>query len=428
MEFEDVKSDKLNERFLKGIHESGLRVYILDKKGFTKKYAIYGADFGSIHNKYIKNNKEIKLPDGIAHFLEHKLFEGEDGIDAFWGFSKTGAAANAFTDFGLTAYLFSCTNAFYENLSHLLGFVNTPYFTIENIQKEIGIITEEIKMYQDDPSWRVFFNTMKSMYHKNSVRIDIAGTPESIKKINTINLYDCYNTFYNPQNMVLVLSGDVNIDDVSRILDDKVKKKNTSEFLKIYDPEPQHIKMHQIIQKMDVSMPIFQLGFKHIIYENDLSNGSELLKTNIIVDLITEILFGKSSEFYLKLYELGLLNHNFESSTNIESTYSFTILGGESKDPRAIQEEICKIIFNTIKNGISTQDLSRVKKTFIGSHLRIYDKLEVLANSFLRNIFKGINIFDVTEAIKSIKEADLMENFTKYFNMENQVLSIIEPY
>ena len=212
---------------LSAVHESGLRVYVFPKKGFSKYYAIYGTEYGSLNRTFKPQNEDnmITVPDGIAHYLEHKMFEDENGVDAFERFAETGASANAYTSFDLTAYLFSCTDRFYENLDILLDFVNHPHFTKENVAKEQGIIGQEIKMYDDDPEWRAFFNTLPALFKNNPVKIDIAGTVESISHITPEILYQCYNTFYNPANMRLILVGDVDIDEAMKYVDKHLANK-----------------------------------------------------------------------------------------------------------------------------------------------------------------------------------------------------------
>lgn len=220
--FEVLCEEKIKEKLIY-CNFNGLDVYINPKKNFSKYYAAYGVKFGSIDNNFIFNGEKISLPDGTAHFLEHKMFE-EESSDVFHNFASTGADGNAFTDFCLTSYLFSCTSQFYKNLDFLVGFVNRPYFTNDNIKKEVGIINEEIKMYDDNSNWRVFLNLLKAMYHKNPVRNDIAGDRNSIKKITKTKLYDAYNAFYTSENMSLVIVGDVEKEKIVDVLEKYVKK------------------------------------------------------------------------------------------------------------------------------------------------------------------------------------------------------------
>ena len=212
---------ELQEEMQYIVHKSGLRIYLFPKKGFSKYYAIYGTEYGSLNRTFVPHGDSdmLTVPDGVAHFLEHKMFEDENGVDAFERFAETGASANAYTSFDLTGYLFSCTDRFYDNLDILLDFVNHPHFTAENIAKEQGIIGQEIKMYDDEPEWRVFFNSLTALFENNPVKIDIAGTVESISHITPEVLYKCYNTFYNLSNMALSVAGNVTKDEVIAIAD-----------------------------------------------------------------------------------------------------------------------------------------------------------------------------------------------------------------
>lgn len=265
MEIKRYYDEQLNEEMLSAVHESGLRVYVFPKQGFQKYYAIYGTEYGSVDSVFqVPGDTEMtRVPDGIAHYLEHKMFEEEDGGDAFQRFALTGASSNAFTSFDMTAYLFSCTDKFYENLDILLDFVNHPHFTEENVAKEQGIIGQEIKMYEDDPEWRVFFNTLTALFHHNPVKIDIAGTVESISKITPELLYRCYNTFYNPANMVLVLVGDVDIDEAMKYVDKHIDaKRNLGQISRETVTEPKERVKERITQNLVVSQPLFRIGFK----------------------------------------------------------------------------------------------------------------------------------------------------------------------
>ena len=333
-------NEKLQEKMQFAVHKSGLRIYVFPKKGFSKYYAIYGTEYGSIDRSFkVPGEEEFSVvPDGIAHYLEHKLFEQEDGGNAFDLFAKTGASSNAFTSFDLTAYLFSCTDKFYENLDILLGFVNKPWFTKENVEKEQGIIGQEIKMYDDDAEWRVFFNTLTAMYHNNPVKIDIAGTVESIAEITPELLYRCYNTFYNPANMILVMVGDVDIEKAMTYVDKYVdESRNLGEIPRAKFDEPKERVKEIVEQKLLVSRPLFRIGFK----ENQLDGDCEaMLKREIATELILEAVFGKTSDFYMELYEEGLIDNSFDAETESTKAYGFTLIGGESSNPKQVYEKI----------------------------------------------------------------------------------------
>ena len=319
--------------------ENGLDVYFMPKKGFTKKYAVLATNYGSNELEFIPigEDKKIRVNEGIAHFLEHKMFEQPDGKNAFDLFSKYGASANAFTNFTMTAYLFSCTENFYECLGHLIDYVQTPYFTDENVEKEKGIIEQEIKMYNDDPDWNVYFNCLKAMYVNYPVRVDIAGTVESIYKINKEELYKCYNTFYNPGNMALFVVGDL---DKNKVMD-VVKKVNHYDVEKLdhkiekfYPKEPDYVNEKEVIAKFPISIPMFNIAFK----DNNVGiSGRELMKKEVITEILIDMIFKRGTALYEDLYMQGLINENFGSGFSSQVDYGFTIIGGDSKNPKEVK-------------------------------------------------------------------------------------------
>ncbi len=427
MKFDVIESKLIKEKILYGVHQSGLKVYIVPKTGFCKYYAIYGTEYGSIDTKLKVpgTNEVIELPDGIAHFLEHKLFEEEGGGNAFDRFALTGANSNAFTSFDITAYLFSCTDNFYENLDILIDFVNHPYFTDENVSKEQGIIGQEIKMYDDDPGWKLFFNMLQAMYKNNPVKTDIAGTVESIAKITPELLYKCCEAFYNPSNMFLVMVGDIDTDKAMEIVDKYVtteKDRGTIERPKV--DEPQTVVKREIYQKMSVSKPQFMIGFKEA--ETDIS-GKELLEKQIQTQILLTLLFGKSSSFFIELYEEGLIDGSFSSEMELEKKYGFSSASGESKDPRVVYERVLERIESVKESGLDDEEISRVKKVLIGANLRGYNDVERIGNNFIRDFMSGINPFDFEEIAQNVTKAELEERLVTHFKAENSVLSVVEP-
>ncbi len=427
MKFKTLESKLLREQVLMGVHESGLKVYIVPKTGFCKYYAIYGTEYGSIDTvlKVPGSDEVINLPDGIAHFLEHKLFEEEDGGNAFDRFALTGANSNAFTSFDMTAYLFSCTDSFYENLDILMDFVNHPYFTDENVKKEQGIIGQEIKMYDDDPGWRLFFNMLQAMFVNNPVKTDIAGTIESIAKITPDLLYKCTSAFYNPSNMFLVMVGDIDAEKTMEIIDKYVDKaKDKGEIKRQKVDEPRLSQKTEVYQKMSVSKPQFMIGFKE--FETDLK-GSELLKKQIETRILLSLLFGKSSEFFIKLYEEGLIDGSFSADSEIEKKYGFSSVSGESKDPKAVYKKVMERIEKVKKEGLDNGEINRIKKVLIGSNLRGYNDVERIGNNFIRDFMAGINPFEYEEIAEKITKEDLTRRLNEHFVAEGAVLSVVEP-
>ncbi|HBG0959752.1 TPA: insulinase family protein, partial [Clostridioides difficile] len=389
---EKIVNDILKEEVYYEKLQNGLDVYFMPKRGFMKKYAILATNYGSNDLEFVPigEDKKIRVNEGIAHFLEHKMFEQPDGGDAFDKFSKLGVNANAFTNFTMTAYLFSATENFYESLEHLIDYVQTPYFTDENVEKEKGIIAQEIKMYNDDPDWNVYFNCLKAMYVNYPARIDIAGTVDSIYKITKEELYKCYNTFYNPGNMALFVVGDL---DVEKVIDVTKKSNNykvdklSKSIERFYPEEPEGVKEKEVIEKFPISMPMFNIGFKD---SNVGLKGKELLRKEIVTDILVGMLFKKGSKLYEDLYMQGLINENFGAGFSSQVDYAFSIIAGDSKEPKKVKEIILDYIEKSKKEGLSKEEFERTKKKKIGSFIKCFDSINFIGNSFISYVFKDI--------------------------------------
>ena len=307
----------------------------------------------------------------------------------------------------------------------LIDFVNHPYFTKENVEKEQGIIGQEIKMYDDDPGWRVFFNTLTALFHNNPVKIDIAGTVDSIAEIDDDVLYKCYNTFYNPGNMILVLAGDIEIQKVLESLDKHISSDRNLGIIerpKIAEPESRVKEFTE--QKLVVSQPMFQIGFKDIIPFN---GGEELLCREISTDIILDILFGKSSDFYMELYSDGLIDSSFGAETELEKRYGFTMIGGESKDPKEVYRRVKEHIKKAQDTGLSHDEIERAKKVAKASLIKVFNSIEAMGNSFIRLLLKGVNPLEYAAAIDSVPDVAVNERLKNHFDLSNCVLSTILP-
>ncbi|OXT07825.1 zinc protease [Thermoanaerobacterium thermosaccharolyticum] len=420
----EIFNEMIKEKMYHYEHESGLNVYVMPKKGFIKQYAMFATHYGSNDSEFIVPGETEKtlVPDGIAHFLEHKMFEEEEG-SIFEEFSKNGASANAYTNFTTTAYLFSSTDNFYDNLKLLLDFVQRPYFTDENVEKEKGIIAQEIRMYDDDPSWRLFFNMLGGLYHLHPVKVDIAGTIESISKIDKDILYKCYKTFYHPSNMVLFIAGDVDINKVVDIVNNSVKAdKRQGEIKRIYPNEPASINKNYVEQKMAVSMPLFNIGFK----DYDVGyGGKKLLKKDIVTQICLEILAGRSSDLYEELYNDGLIDSTFDTEYVGEIDHGYSIIGGQSIDPEAVKQAVLDKISKV--NSIDDSDLNRIKRKITGRFLKSFNSVEGISHNFITYYMRGINILDYTTTIEEITHEDVLNRFKTFFNEKNCVLSVIKP-
>ncbi|ENY8473463.1 insulinase family protein [Clostridioides difficile] len=426
---EKIVNDILKEEVYYEKLQNGLDVYFMPKRGFMKKYAILATNYGSNDLEFVPigEDKKIRVNEGIAHFLEHKMFEQPDGGDAFDKFSKLGVNANAFTNFTMTAYLFSATENFYESLEHLIDYVQTPYFTDENVEKEKGIIAQEIKMYNDGPDWNVYFNCLKAMYVNYPARIDIAGTVDSIYKITKEELYKCYNTFYNPGNMALFVVGDL---DVEKVIDVTKKSNNykvdrlSKSIERFYPEEPESVKEKEVIEKFPISMPMFNIGFKD---SNVGLKGKELLRKEIVTDILVGMLFKKGSKLYEDLYMQGLINENFGAGFSSQVDYAFSIIAGDSKEPKKVKEIILDYIEKSKKEGLSKEEFERTKKKKIGSFIKCFDSINFIGNSFISYVFKDINLLDYLDVIKDITFEEVEERLKEHFKEEYCVISIVEP-
>ncbi len=424
----EIHSELLREKMIMKELDNGLKVYFMPRKGYTKQYAIFATNYGSNDSVFLVpgESEATVVPDGIAHFLEHKLFEEPEG-SIFDKFSELGSNVNAYTNFTSTCYLFSSTDRFYENLELLLHFVQTPYFTDENVEKEKGIISQEINMYNDNPQWKVFFNALKAMYHQHPVKTDIAGTIESIHKITKEDLYKCYDTFYAPKNMVLFIVGDVEEDKTFSIIDKSMDRKrslNTMEVIRKYPSESDTIVQNIIEENLDVSIPLFNIAYKDA--DNGL-HGEELLSKDVSTKILLDMLFGKSSELYTELYEEGLINDTFEHEYTGEADYGYSMLGGESKNPKKVKDRIEAYIDRLKNTGLDKKDFERIKNKQMGEHLSYYNSVEFIATTFVAYHFQGVNIFEYVEKLKDMEFSTVEKRFMDHFNNERCILSIISP-
>lgn len=428
MNFTKTYYDKFDETLFFGTHNSGLRVYVMPKKGYSKCYAIIGTRFGSIDSIFTVagENKQTILPDGVAHFLEHKMFEQPNGSNVFGEFAKYGANANAFTSFNMTAYLFECTQEPIENLKILLDYVTKPYFTDENIAKEQGIIGQEIKMYDDEADWRCAINFLDAMYQNHPVKNDIAGSVESIAKINKELLYKCYDNFYNMANMILFVVGDIDASDVGNCVEEMIMDYKILSNLPVrdYGKELPMVNKKTVRQSMDVSVPSFILGYKDISTGYD---GKELLKKATEYSIILELAFGKTSEIYNELVNEGLIMGFLDFDAECEKSYCHLTLSGESSDPEKVREVIFKGVEKLKKTGIKVADVERLKKAYHGRFLRQFDHITSVAHSFLANTFNNIGMFDYLDVISEITPDDINRRLRENFDENLSVLSIIEP-
>lgn len=403
--------------------KNGLTVMIIPRENTNKKYAIIGTHFGSVDNEFVVpgEEKSSKIPDGVAHFLEHKMFEQENGTNSLDVLSNIGVDANAYTTNDYTAYLIDATNNFDEAFKELMNYVQHPYFTDENVKKEQGIIEQEINMYEDDPGTRVYMEALKCMYSESPVRIDIAGSVQSINEINKEILYNCYNTFYNPSNMCLVICGDFKAEEIiKKVEENLVEKELQGDIQRVYPKEPKEVKNKESEKVMNVSQPIFVIGIKE--------NSEEQInaKKVLTVEIILEILLGKSSELYKKLYENKDLIVPLDYDYEFSQSYSHIIISSQAKDPKKIFEEIKKQVKKYIESGIHEEEFERIKKKIYGEYVMQYNDIDVISRNLLADHFKGIKPFEFIEEFKSLNINYANEILRKMFKEENMVISIVK--
>lgn len=420
--------DMLDENTYVTKLDNGLKVYICKKKGFNKKIGMFGTKYGSVINDFvdITTGERIKVPDGIAHFLEHKLFEKE-GANALDMFSKIGVSSNAYTSFDQTVYYFETSNKFEESIKLLVNLIKEPYFTVENVAKEQGIIGQEIMMYDDDPSTVVYMNTLVAMYQKNNVRIDIAGTIESISHITKDLLYTCYNTFYNPNNMFFIVVGDVDVEKTIKLIDENVKKYEVDKkpYLKevetFEEEEPDEIYQKVISKNMDIFMPLMCVGYKL-----DIVHKEEIVKRALVADIISDMYFSKISEFFKTEYDKGILTDKIAFMYEGTDTFSHVILSSESTKIDELQKDLFEYI-NKIKNEDVDEELfETIKNNKIGALVSISDNLNVSYRRIIDSILCDIDVYADVKLINDITKDDVKE-FLNMLVDEKRVVSLVMP-
>jgi predicted Zn-dependent peptidase len=418
---------KLNETLHVRKLSNGLNVFVLPKPGFQKTYATFSTHYGSIDNDFQQEGRErTKVPDGIAHFLEHKMFEEPTG-DIFSVFASNGASANAFTSFDRTAYLFSATDHIEDNVTTLLNFVQNPYFTDENVEKEKGIIGQEINMYQDQPDWRLYYGLIEALYHKHPIHIDIAGTIQSISHISKETLYLCYNTFYHPNNMSIFVVGNVDPDTILTLIENNQEAKTFTKLAPIerfFPEEPETVRQAKIRTVLPVSLPKCLIGIKD--QPLDGAEANDLLRRELQMKIVLDILFSGSSKIFQKLYDEGLISDNFGHEFNYGVGYAFTVFGGDTKDPDLLTSRLQEEINQILEQGIDQVSFERSRKKKIGAFLRMLNSPEAIANEFTKYAFKGIDLFVILSVYESLTLKEINERLRMHFNWQRMAVSVVE--
>ena len=419
-----IEYPELDETLYQQTLANGLTVCVVPRKGFTKRLAYFVTDYGSIHTQYSLDGKNHQAPAGVAHYLEHKMFDLPGNRDVSAEFAALGASTNAFTSYDMTAYYFSCTENFDECLRLLLEFVSTPYFTEESVEKERGIIDQEIGMNEDAPDSVVFENLVQAMYARHPIRVPILGTGETIRQITPEVLYRCHRAFYAPGNMLLCVVGDVEPEAVARIAEQQLGREALPVGKKQKDwAEPMTCPRPEITAKMDVAMPMFNLAFKC----EPLGTGDGAIREEMVADLAAEALFGESSELYLKLYEEGLIDSSFGGGFETIDGCAMLLCSGDSEDARAIREAILAQAEKLTREGLPEEDYLRMKRSALGRRIRGLDSFDATCFRICAYHFSDFDYFRFPEIYRQITAEEIIAFLARVVKRERCCLSIMEP-
>lgn len=421
----EIENKNIKEKCYMEKLENGLQVIIIPKKEIQKKYIIWATKFGSIDNTFIDSTtgEKVVIPDGVAHFLEHKMFEQKNGVDSLYVLMALGLDANAYTTNDHTAYLFECTDHFYEGLDELMDYVQNPYFTDQNVEKEKGIIGQEIGMYDDDPGWQLYINAMDCLYEKNPIKVDTAGTVETISGINPEMLYKCYNTFYHPSNMVLTVVGDFEPEAILAEIKKRLKDNEArGEITRIYPEEKLEINKKYVEKEMEVSLPLFMIGFK----DNIKDKYNEVVKRHIAIEIILNMLIGKSSNLYNELYKEGYLLSQPDLEYEFGNEYSHVLIGGQSKNPQKVYEKIAEKIQEMKNNDINVREFERIKKKIYGDYAVEYNNVADIGRMFASDYIKGINSFEYMDKFEEIDAEYAKQVLNEIFTEDKMIMSVIK--
>ncbi|AYU55092.1 EF-P 5-aminopentanol modification-associated protein YfmH [Staphylococcus debuckii] len=383
--------------------DNGLKLFIIPKKGFQKTFATYTTQFGSLDHKFkpLGSNEFVTVPDGVAHFLEHKLFEKEEG-DLFTEFAEDNAQVNAFTSFDRTSYLFSATSNVEKNILRLMEMVETPYFSEATVEKEKGIIAEEIKMYQEQPGYKLMFNTLRAMYADHPVRVDIAGSVESIYNITKDDLYLCYETFYHPSNMVMFVVGDVDPEQINTLVSEHEAKRELTdqpEIVRDALAEPNEVQQQSVTEEMNIQIPRLMLGFKNVPPE---ASKEAFMKRDLEMTFFFEMVLGEETDFYQKLLNDDLIDDTFGYQFVMEPTYSFSLITSSTPDPGLLKQMLLDELKDKVGQLNDTEAFELLKKQFIGEFISSLNSPEYIANQYTKLYFEGVSLFNMLDIVDSI--------------------------
>ena len=415
---------RLGENILWDKLPNGLTLAVVPRPGFTKKLAYFVTDYGSIHTEFTVDGETFHAPEGVAHYLEHKLFE-LPGRDVTAEFAALGAVPNAFTSYDMTAYYFSCTENFDESLRLLLQFVSTPYFTEESVEREQGIIGQEIDMNEDNPDTKIFENLVQGMYRKHPVVHPILGTRQTIANITPEVLNNCHRAFYRPGNMLLCIVGDVDAEAVKQMAMEVLPAQDD---LQVQLPRKWHEEMtcpqSFVSTQMEVAMPMFQLGFK----AEPLDRGEDAVRREIVGDLAAEALFGESSGLYLRLYEEGLIDSSFGGGFDTIEGMAMLTASGDSDEPEAVRDAIMEEAVRIAQEGLSQEEFLRMKRSAMGRRIRGLDSFDSVAFRICAYYFSGFDYFDFPALYQKIEAREIQQFLRRTVTLERTCMSVIYPY
>lgn len=420
MKWEETVVPRTGETVLSGVHASGLPIYVCAKPGYTSTYAVIATRYGAIDTTFAVDGKTVTVPAGIAHYLEHKLFENED-CDAFERYAKTGASANAYTGFQQTAYLFSCTENVPQSLEILLDFVQNPYFTDENVEKERGIIGQEIRMCEDDPERLAMFQLLQQMYENHPIQVDIAGTVASIAEITPALLYDCYRTFYNLRNMVLVVSGNITAGTVETVADKVLRPAPAFTLTHTLPEEPETVSAKRRESHMPVATPLFYIGYKEPVRGTALHTAAELMAAEILM----EILVGRSAPLYTRLMQEGLINETFGGGYFEGTGYGAFLFSGESRDPDAVASALSAEIERLKAEGIDQQRFTEEQHALYGRLLTGLNDVENCGDWLIDDHFYGRKPFELIDTVAGIDVQSVYRFLQEKLLTDRVALSVV---
>ncbi len=416
----EIRNNILNESYQLVKTDCGLQIACYNMPGYNAVHAVFATNFGSVDRSFIMNGEKYDIPAGVAHFLEHKMFENEDG-DAFDKYAKTGANANAFTSFDKTCYIFTATDRVDESLDILLNFVTTPYFTPQTVEKEQGIIGQEIKMYDDSANWRMLFGVLEGLFVNHTVRDDIAGTVESISHITDKMLYDCAKAFYSPSQMLLSVAGNITLDTVLAACDRAGFKYETLEVERLKTEEPDEINYSEKSISMPVSVPLIAVGFK------EKMSNPVTIKEELCGEIIMDVLTGATSKLFNKLYDRNIVNGTFEGEIFSGTDYYATIISGETAYPDILLNEIEMAIDELKKEGISGEDFFTSKNSMYGSMIVDFENVEEVATSIANAHFKGRTAYTALETLSGIILEDVNSQLQTMFRQDKRTVFTVLP-